>query len=181
MPKLWRNPSGAGFSFKGVGPFLTNEEMVLEYMDLRLAEQAPRTTLSSLVSALTFLEEAGEVEESNRLSGNPSIQNTLKEGSLTSTSFGAGRSLKGGWAQSEFSRQVGEPLCSVGPLCRSLSLCGEACPAAEWSTVLPTSERDRYLSADRCWELASGVYRPRGQPRQLVRSQCAMGRGFDRP
>ena len=47
-------PFSRWLTLRGYGPFPTSEEMVLEYLDLRASENAPRTALASLISSLRF-------------------------------------------------------------------------------------------------------------------------------
>ena len=62
---------------------------VLEYFEVRRSEGAPRTAYASLLSALRFLEEAGEVAEADRLYCNPALTNAEKELSLAAPATAA--------------------------------------------------------------------------------------------
>ena len=55
---------------------------MLDYLSLRAQEGAARTSAASLLAALAFLEEAGEVPEAQRLSKHPAVVNVLKEARL---------------------------------------------------------------------------------------------------
>ena len=57
-------------------------EPFLEYFKVWQSEGAARSTYDSLLSALRFLEEAGEVEKGERLSNSPSLANAAKEAAL---------------------------------------------------------------------------------------------------
>ena len=63
------------------GPWPTTAALVLEYLAVVGGEGAARTTQSSLLSSLRFLEEAGEVPEGERLSQSPAVKNAVREGS----------------------------------------------------------------------------------------------------
>jgi len=63
--------------------------VVLDYLEVRRAEGAPRTAFASLLSALRFLEEAGEVPEAERLYCNPALTNAEKEFSLAAAATAA--------------------------------------------------------------------------------------------
>ena len=60
-------------------PFPQEAGQVLEYLEAVGREGAARTTQSSLLSSLRFLEEAGEVPEKERLSADPALANAAKE------------------------------------------------------------------------------------------------------
>ena len=57
----------------------TEAEHLLGYFDLKVEEGLARTTLSSLLASLCFLEEAGEVEKQDRLCESPALANAVKE------------------------------------------------------------------------------------------------------
>ena len=57
----------------GYPPFPSSHETVLQYMELRRKEGAPRTTVTSLLLSLKFLEEAGEVASSSSSSGEGAV------------------------------------------------------------------------------------------------------------
>ena len=60
-------------------PFPQRPEPLLDYLALRAKEGAARTSAASLLAALAFLEEAGEIPEAQRLSKHPAVQNAGKE------------------------------------------------------------------------------------------------------
>ena len=62
---------------------------VLEYFEVRRSECAPRTAYASLLSALRFLVEAGEVFEADKLHSNPALTNAEKELSLAAATSAA--------------------------------------------------------------------------------------------
>ena len=72
----------------GHAPFPTSPQLLLVYGELRLRGGAKRTTLSSLLASLKFLEEAGEVEAGQRLSLHQAVLNAAKEAALTTAPGG---------------------------------------------------------------------------------------------
>ena len=67
---------------QGLGPWPSTAAPLLEFFELRKAEGAPRTAFNSLLQALAFLEEAGEVDPEARLCLDPSLSNAAKEAAL---------------------------------------------------------------------------------------------------
>ena len=63
---------------------------VLTYFEVRRSEGASRTAFASLLSALRFLEEAGEVAEANKLHSNPALTNAEKEVSVAAAAQNPG-------------------------------------------------------------------------------------------
>jgi hypothetical protein len=70
-------------------PWPLTTSVVLDYLEVRRAEGAPRTAYASLLSALRFLEEAGEVPEAERLYCSPALANAEKELSLAAAAAAA--------------------------------------------------------------------------------------------
>ena len=66
----------------GHGPWPNNEQVVLDYFDLKVEEGLAPSTLPSFLAALSFFEEAGELPQDRRLTGNPAIDNASREHSL---------------------------------------------------------------------------------------------------
>ena len=57
---------------------------MIDYLGVRAMEQAPKSCLADLVSALRFMELAGEVRVDAQLHGLFSIVNTVKEAASNS-------------------------------------------------------------------------------------------------
>ena len=81
----WR-PLRRWLLHSGYPPFPTVAQHFLGYLEVKAGEGASRTTAASLLSALRFLEEAGEVRAENRLSLDPALTNTAKEAKVTGSS-----------------------------------------------------------------------------------------------
>ena len=71
-------------------PWPLNTAAVLTYVEVRRSKGAPRTAYASLLSALRFLEEAGEVAEADRLHCDPSLNNAQKELSVAAAAQNPG-------------------------------------------------------------------------------------------
>ena len=67
---------------QGFGPWPRGTQDVLDYLAVRRSEKAARTAFSSQLGALRFLEEAGEVATSDRLSLAPAVINAVREHTL---------------------------------------------------------------------------------------------------
>ena len=67
---------------QGLGPWPTAPEHLLDYFDFKAEEGMARTSLSSLLSSLRFLEEAGELPANERLSQHPAVENFKREHTL---------------------------------------------------------------------------------------------------
>ena len=63
----------------GHGPFPTEAQQLLDYLNVLWDASAPRSAYASLTSALGFFEAAGERPEAERLSNDASVQNAAKE------------------------------------------------------------------------------------------------------
>ena len=78
LPGLLEAPAPRLLSEHGVciplGP-----DQVLQYLGVLRREGAARTTYSSVISALRFLEEAGEVAEADQLHSHPAVANLRQE------------------------------------------------------------------------------------------------------
>ena len=59
--------------------FPRNKDVILQFFATRLEEQAPRSVFRSLLLALKFFEEAGEVRRDLRVSDAPGLESTVKE------------------------------------------------------------------------------------------------------
>ena len=67
---------------QGLAPWPTHPDHLLGYFELLAEEGMAPSTLPSLLSALRFLEEAGELAEHEKLSKHPAIRNAVLEHSL---------------------------------------------------------------------------------------------------
>ena len=64
---------------EGFAAFPSDPQQILDYLDVLWDSAAPRSAYKSLLSALTFFEEAGERPKGERLAEEPSIQNAVKD------------------------------------------------------------------------------------------------------
>ena len=77
---------------QGYTPWPLTTAPLLEFLEVRRGEGAPRTVFFCLLAALRFFEEAGEVPRGQRLSDDPAFDNAAKEASLKlAGEQGAGR------------------------------------------------------------------------------------------
>ena len=80
----WR-PLRRWLQHTGRPVFPTEAEHFLDYLEVKEGEGGSRSTATSLLAALRFLEEAGEVQAGNRLSADPALANAAREAKATPT------------------------------------------------------------------------------------------------